>query len=124
VRRHTAETDWTTFAKAYWDQVEERVRLAGENGIDLDVVFYFNVKPTMNEVVRQQLYWEEAQRRLAKYSNVLIWEVAAPLSRCRTSSTTSPFKSKRSNSVRALKSPAQGERDRSRNRDLCLAKRA
>jgi predicted amidohydrolase len=71
-----AQPDWATFNESYWAQVEERVRLAGEQGIGLDVVLYFTLHPTAEEIAAQRAYWEEALRRLGRYANVLTWEIA------------------------------------------------
>ncbi len=68
--------DWSQFDHAYWDQVEARVRLAGEHGIGLDVVLYFTLHPTAGQIKEQRGYWEQVLRRLGKYSNVLTWEIA------------------------------------------------
>jgi predicted amidohydrolase len=70
------EPDWGRFDEAYWDRVEERVRLAGERGIGLDVVLYFTLHPGAGQVEAQRPYWEQALRRLGTYANVLTWEIA------------------------------------------------
>jgi predicted amidohydrolase len=71
-----AAPDWAHMNEAYWDRVEERVRLAGERGIGLDVVLYFTLHPGAGEVAAQRPYWEQALRRLGRYANVLTWEMA------------------------------------------------
>jgi predicted amidohydrolase len=68
--------DWTSFDEAYWNQVEERVRLAGEKGIGLDLVLYMALKPETDRVGQQRLYWQEVLRRLGRYANILTWEIA------------------------------------------------
>lgn len=68
--------EWNRYAETYWDQVEERVRLAGEHGIGLDVVLYGTLSPTATDIARQRPYWEQVLRRLSKYANVLTWEIA------------------------------------------------
>jgi hypothetical protein len=69
--------DFQTFNAPYWDEVERRVRLAGEHGIGLDLVlYYYTIKPTAADIDAQRPYWAEVIRRLAKYSNILNWEIA------------------------------------------------
>jgi hypothetical protein len=70
------EPDWTTLNESYWRQVEDRVRLAGETGIGLDVVLYFTFRPGDDQVAAQRAYWNEVLRRLGPYANVLTWEMA------------------------------------------------
>jgi hypothetical protein len=69
------DPDWTTFNDAYWDEVERRVRLAGESGIGLDVVLYMKLRPGVEDVEQQRPYWREALRRLGRYANVFTWEI-------------------------------------------------
>lgn len=66
---------WDSMNLSYWDEVERRVRLAGEAGIGLDVVLYFTLRPTADDVDRQRRYWDEALERLSKYSNIFTWEI-------------------------------------------------
>lgn len=69
--------DFAHFSAAYWDEVERRVRLAGEQGIGLDLVlYYYTIKPTADDIETQRPYWNEVIRRLSKYSNILTWEIA------------------------------------------------
>lgn len=68
--------DWTRFNEAYWREVEARIRLAGEQGIGFDIVLYFTMHPEVGDVKSQTRYWKEVIRRLGKFSNVLVWEVA------------------------------------------------
>jgi predicted amidohydrolase len=68
--------EWGRFSEAYWQRVAERVRLAGEQGIGLDVVLYFTLHPEVEDVARQRPYWEETLRRLGPFANVLTWEIA------------------------------------------------
>ena len=70
------QPDWSTINAAYWQRVEERVRLAGERGIGLDVVLNMRLHPDAEAIPQQRLYWTEALRRLGKYANVLTWEIA------------------------------------------------
>lgn len=67
---------WTAFDETYWQQVEDRIRLAGEHGIGLDLVLYFSLHPNAGDVAAQRPYWQMALSRLAKYTNVLTWEIA------------------------------------------------
>ena len=68
--------DWTAVNATYWDRVEQRLRLAGEKGIGLDIVLNMQLHPKSDEVDQQQKYWQETLRRLGKYANVLTWEIA------------------------------------------------
>lgn len=68
--------DWSRFNEPYWDVVEERVRLAGEKGIGLDVVLYMALHPQVADIPEQRPYWEQVLRRLGKYANILCWEIA------------------------------------------------
>lgn len=70
-----AQPDWATFDEAYWQEVERRVRLAGENGIGLDLVLYFSLKPEAADTLTQRAYWDQAIRRLGPYANLLTWEI-------------------------------------------------
>lgn len=70
------EPDWSEFNETYWDQVEERIRLAGERGIGLDLVLYCSLRPTAEQIEQQRPYWEYILRRLGKYANILTWEIA------------------------------------------------
>ncbi len=67
--------DWNSFNESYWNQVEDRVRLAGLHGIGFDVVLYFSLKPHVNEAPQQEAYWDQTLSRLGKYSNLLTWEI-------------------------------------------------
>jgi len=71
-----AKPDWNTFDDGYWQRVEERVRLAGDKGIGLDVVLYFTLHPDGKDPATQRPYWEQILRRLGKYANILTWEIA------------------------------------------------
>ena len=70
------QPDWSSWHEAYWQEVQRRVRLAGEHGIGLDVVLYFTLHPDAADMARQRLYWQQAIRRLGGYANVLTWEIA------------------------------------------------
>ncbi|HPG40828.1 MAG TPA: DUF4038 domain-containing protein [bacterium] len=67
---------WHEFNQDYWQQVEDRIRLAGEYGVGLDLVLYFTLFPDAADTVNQRAYWQYTLTRLAKYSNILIWEIA------------------------------------------------
>lgn len=66
---------WEEFNQVYWDEVERRVRLAGEQGIGIDLVLYFTIRPTNDQTAAQRAYWQHTLDRLAKYPNVLTWEI-------------------------------------------------
>lgn len=67
---------WSQFDDAYWDEVERRVRLAGERGIGFDLTLYCTVRPNADQIDSQRPYWAHTLRRLGKYANVLTWEIA------------------------------------------------
>lgn len=79
-----AKPDWNTFNDSYWQRVEERVRLAGEKGIGLDVVLYTELHPDAKDIPAQQRYWNEIVGRLGKYANILTWEIANEYTRNET----------------------------------------
>jgi hypothetical protein len=66
---------WEEFNDDYWDEVERRIRLAGEQGIGIDLVLYFSIRPTNDQIAQQQAYWQHTLDRLVKYSNILTWEI-------------------------------------------------
>ena len=67
--------DWKKWNEAYWKQVEDRIKIAGENGIGIDLVLYLTLKPTLNDIAQQLPFWKEVLKRLGKYSNILTWEI-------------------------------------------------
>lgn len=67
--------DYNNFNEPYWDEVEKRIILAGENGIGIDLVLYFDLEPSANDFAVQKPYLDYAIRRLSKYSNILAWEI-------------------------------------------------
>jgi hypothetical protein len=67
---------WNEFDEAYWDEVERRVRLAGERGLGLDVTLYCSLRPSAAEIESQRSYWSRTLERLGKYANILTWEIA------------------------------------------------
>jgi len=67
--------DYTRINEPYWAEVENRIRLAGENGIGIDFVLYFTLKPTKEDIQVQQFYWKTILKRLAKYPNIICWEI-------------------------------------------------
>lgn len=69
------QPDYNTFNQPYWNRVEERIRLAGQQGIGIDLVLYFTLKPEKAEAEVQKKYWDYAIQRLGKYSNILTWEI-------------------------------------------------
>ncbi|HYW96048.1 MAG TPA: DUF4038 domain-containing protein [Bacteroidales bacterium] len=66
---------WNSFNSGYWDNIEKRIRLAGEYGIGIDLVLYFNLEPGVKDVPDQKPYWDYAIGRLSKYSNLFGWEI-------------------------------------------------
>ena len=71
-----ADPKWCCFNENYWDRVEERIRLAGEHGLGLDIVLYFTLHLTKEDIVQQRPYWQYTLERLSRYANVLTWEIA------------------------------------------------
>jgi len=67
--------DFNNFNAAYWDEVEKRIRLAGEKGIGIDLVLYFSLLPGVEDVAAHKKYWNMILNRLSKYSNILTWEI-------------------------------------------------
>lgn len=63
---------WDKFNQAYWDQVEQRIRLAGERGIGFDVVLYCTLRPSASEVQSQRLLglYSGAARKVRQYPDV------------------------------------------------------
>ncbi len=78
------DPDWTTMNEPYWAEVQRRVRLAGDNGIGLDLVLYMELRPELAEVPQHQLYWQETLRRLGCFANVLTWEITNEYTRNET----------------------------------------
>lgn len=69
------EPDFKSFNEKYWNEVERRIKLAGDNGIGIDLVLYFTMHPSGNKYSDQKLYWDYTIKRLSKYSNILTWEI-------------------------------------------------
>jgi hypothetical protein len=67
--------DFTTFNDEYWDEVERRIVIAGNNGIGIDLVLYFSLRPKAEGAASQRMYWDQIIKRLSKYSNILTWEI-------------------------------------------------
>jgi len=67
--------DWTRFNEAYWNEIERRIRLAGEHGIGLDITLYNELKPGHDRIAEHRPFWNETLKRLGKYANVLTWEI-------------------------------------------------
>lgn len=67
---------WSGFDSAYWDEVERRIRLAGERGIGFNVTLYCSLQPAADQIEAQRPYWSYALQRLGKYANILTWEIA------------------------------------------------
>jgi len=67
--------DFNNFNEEYWNEVERRIDLAGQNGIGIDLVLYMRLRPVAEDAPVQRKYWEYAIRRLSRYSNLLTWEI-------------------------------------------------
>jgi len=68
--------DYENYNEKYWNEVEQRIILAGQNGIGIDLVLYLSLKPEVIDIPIQKKYWDYAIKRLSKYSNILTWEIA------------------------------------------------
>ncbi|HPE74652.1 MAG TPA: DUF4038 domain-containing protein [Draconibacterium sp.] len=69
------EPDFTKFNETYWNEVERRIRLAGEYGIGIDLNIYFTLGKRAAQLPNQKMYWDQILQRLGKYSNILTWEI-------------------------------------------------
>lgn len=67
---------WSQFDDAYWDEVERRIRLAGERGIGFDLTLYCTLRPGADQIASQRPYWAHTLQRFGKYANILTWEIA------------------------------------------------
>jgi hypothetical protein len=67
---------WTQFNDAYWNEVQRRIRLAGERGIGLNVTLYCTLQPMADQIESQRAYWSCTLQRLGRYANILTWEIA------------------------------------------------
>jgi hypothetical protein len=67
--------DYSKINEPYWNEVERRIRLAGENRIGINLNIYFTMKPKLEDATSQHLYWETLIKRLGKYPNILCWEI-------------------------------------------------
>ncbi len=63
--------DYDNFNDDYWNEVEKRIELAGKNGLGIDIVLYFSLKPKVSDIKNQKSYWNQAIKRLSRYSNIL-----------------------------------------------------
>lgn len=70
-----ANPDYSSFNEQYWNEVERRIRLAGDYGIGIDLNVYFSLFREAETLPMQQEFWEYTLKRLAKYSNILTWEI-------------------------------------------------
>jgi hypothetical protein len=67
--------DHATLNEPYWNEVEKRIQHAGQNGIGIDLTIYFTMKPKLEDAESQKFYWRTLISRLAKYPNILCWEI-------------------------------------------------
>jgi len=70
-----SKPDFNGFNESYWDEVERRITLAGENGIGIDLVLYYDLVPSIDDFPAQKAYLDMILNRLSKYSNILAWEI-------------------------------------------------
>ncbi|RPI00182.1 MAG: DUF4038 domain-containing protein, partial [Calditrichaeota bacterium] len=69
------QPDWSTFNEGYLHEVERRIRMAGEKGVGIDLVLYFDLVPQVADIPRQRPYWDMVLTRLGRYSNILTFEI-------------------------------------------------
>ena len=50
--------DYSKINEPYWTEVENRIRLAGENGIGINFTLYFTLEPTKADIQAHQFYWK------------------------------------------------------------------
>jgi hypothetical protein len=67
---------WSQFNGAYWDEVERRIRMAGERGIGFDLTLYCTLHPSAGQIESHRAYWAYTLQGLGKYANILTWEIA------------------------------------------------
>jgi hypothetical protein len=67
--------DFSQFNETYWNEVERRIRMAGEYGIGIDLNIYFTLKKEAYQLPNQNMYWNKIIQRLGKYSNIFTWEI-------------------------------------------------
>ncbi|MDR2037504.1 MAG: DUF4038 domain-containing protein [Bacteroidales bacterium] len=67
--------DYSKLNESYWNEVENRVRLAGEMGIGIDLCLYLTMSFDKSMINTQIHYWKNIIQRLGKYSNILTWEI-------------------------------------------------
>ncbi|MCC9602602.1 DUF4038 domain-containing protein [Stieleria sp. JC731] len=69
--------DFDSFNDDYWDEVESRIKAAGERGIGLNLTLFMKLKlPDRPESFQRVLpYLRRVIDRLAKYPNIFCWEV-------------------------------------------------
>ncbi len=67
--------DFGVMNEKYWKEVERRIKLAGDQGIGINLTIYFTFKPQESEIEAQRLYWKTIINRLSNYSNIICWEI-------------------------------------------------
>ncbi len=67
--------DYSTFNETYWEEVERRVRMAGEYGIGIDLNLYFSLTKEAEKLPHQREFWAYTLKRLGKFANILSWEI-------------------------------------------------
>jgi hypothetical protein len=66
---------WGRFTEEYWEEVERRIRMAGDRGIGFCLTLYCSRKPPAEPTEWDRAYWAYTIQRLGKYSNILTWEI-------------------------------------------------
>ena len=67
--------DYATINVKYWDEMEKRIRLAGEMGIGIVLTLYNELVFDESMIDSQKFFWDTVIERLAKYTNILTWEI-------------------------------------------------
>tara|TARA_R110002049_G_scaffold38978_4_gene120411 strand:- start:14254 stop:15591 length:1338 start_codon:yes stop_codon:yes gene_type:complete len=67
--------DFSGYDESYWDEVEKRIKMAGEYGIGIDFNIYNTVREEAHKYPEQNKFWKIILDRFGKYSNILTWEI-------------------------------------------------
>ena len=72
-----ATPDFTGFNEAYWDRVEERLRLAAARGIGVNLTLFTTLKLPDSEASFEQVrpYLDRVLALLARHPNIFCWEI-------------------------------------------------
>ena len=72
-----AHPDFTSFNEAYWDRVDERIRLAAARGIGINLTLFQSLKlpDTPESFAKVRPYLERVIDRLGRHPNIFCWEI-------------------------------------------------